>query len=121
MPLTEHPSDHPLKIQAWSPGEIKINDQRYTENILLTVDFQVLPWDGIDYEVLLQGKPELVLLGTGEIQSFLPPALMALFYAQGIGVEVMTTAAAVRTYTVLTSEDRRVSAGLIIKGEKHEV
>jgi uncharacterized protein len=114
MPLTEHPADQPLIIQAFKPGEIKINDKIYTENIMLTADFLVLPWDGSNYEVLLQGKPELVLIGTGETQSFLSPALMALFYTRGIGVEVMTTAAAVRTYTVLTSEDRKVSAGLII-------
>jgi uncharacterized protein len=114
MPLTEHPADQPLIIQAFSPGEIKINDQIYTESIMLTADFQILPWDGLNYEILLQGKPELVLIGTGATQSFLSPALMAVFYERGTGVEVMTTAAAVRTYTVLTSEDRKVSAGLII-------
>ena len=114
MPLTEHPADQPLIIQAFSPGEIKINDQIYTESIMLTTDFQVLPWDGTNYEVLLQGQPELVLIGTGATQRFLSPALMALFYTRGIGVEVMTTAAAVRTYTVLTSENRKVGAGLIL-------
>lgn len=114
MPLTEHPADQPINIQSFTPTSVTINDESYASSIIITADFQILSWDGISLEPMLQGKPEVVLVGTGITPNFLTPAQMAVFYERGIGVEVMTTAAAIRTYTVLTSEDRKVSAGLII-------
>jgi uncharacterized protein len=122
MPLTEHPSDNPITIQSITPEQIVINKETYTQSVLLTADFQIIPWsvkklDDLTralLEPLLQGNPELVLIGSGLEMKFLNPALMAVFYERGIGVEVMTTAAAARTYTVLTSENRKVGAVLII-------
>ena len=58
-------------------------------------------------------EPEVVLLGTGASQIFLPPELMMRFYGRGIGVEVMTTDAACRTFNVLVSEGRKVVAALL--------
>lgn len=121
MPLTEHPSDQPINIQSFSPGKLVINEQTYTNNVLITADFKISPWEvssieslsRATLEPLLQGNPELVIIGTGDTTVFLPPALMIVFYEKGIGVEVMTSAAAVRTYTILTSEDRHVSMGLL--------
>jgi uncharacterized protein len=39
---------------------------------------------------------------------------MAVFLQQGIGVEVMDTAAACRTYNILLGEGRRVVAALFM-------
>lgn len=114
MALTEQPSDHPIIIKSLSKGSIQINDQVYTHSLILTADLQILPWDGVDFTPLLEGSPEVVLIGTGDSTTFLLPERLMMFYDRGIGVEVMTTSAAVHTYTILTSEDRKVSAGLII-------
>ena len=66
------------------------------------------------FETLLDLKPELVILGTGEKMHF-PPAKDYLFLQQqGIGVEVMTTSAACRTYNFLVSDGRNVAAGLFM-------
>jgi len=63
---------------------------------------------------ILALRPELVLLGTGARQVFPSPAVLAAFLTRGIGVEVMTNAAAARTYSVLAGEGRRVAAGFVI-------
>lgn len=57
--------------------------------------------------------PEVVLLGTGETLNFPAQEILAELTAQQIGVEVMDTAAACRTYNILMNEGRRVVAGLI--------
>ena len=62
---------------------------------------------------IFEMKPEVVLLGTGAKQVFLPPQLMMQFYNKGIGIEVMTTDAACRTFNVLVSEGRNVLAALM--------
>lgn len=112
MPLTEHPACQPINIQSITAQSITINDKSYSSSLIITADFHILPWDGENLEPLLQGHPEVIIIGTGLTTRFLSPAQTAVFYERGIGVEVMTTPAAVRTYTVLTSEDRKVSVGV---------
>ncbi len=57
---------------------------------------------------------EVVLIGTGAHQQFLHPRLTGVLLSARIGVEVMDTQAAARTYNILMSEGRRVVAALII-------
>jgi uncharacterized protein len=63
---------------------------------------------------LLAVRPDVILLGTGEMQRQLPPALLYRSLAQGIGLEVMSNAAAARTYNLLLGEDRNVLAAFIL-------
>ncbi|ROR32106.1 Mth938-like domain-containing protein [Inmirania thermothiophila] len=58
--------------------------------------------------------PEVVLVGTGARLRFPAPEVTAPLLARGIGVEVMDTGAACRTYNVLASEGRRVVALLLL-------
>jgi uncharacterized protein len=67
-----------------------------------------------DLDPLLALAPELLVLGTGADQAFPPAAVLAACLQRGIGIEVMTNAAAARTYSVLAGEGRRVAAGFII-------
>jgi uncharacterized protein len=64
-------------------------------------------------EKILGLNPEVVLIGTGSRQAFLPPELMMFFHDRHIGIEVMSTDAACRTFNVLVSESRNVAAALI--------
>lgn len=122
MSLTQHPANQPIVIQKIMTDGLLINETLYENSLILTADFQILTWEAKSVSeltlpllrLLLQGEPELVIIGTGQETAFLSPALSTVFYERGIGVEVMTTNAAVRTYTILTSEDRKVTAGLII-------
>lgn len=55
-------------------------------------------------------KPEVVLLGCGKSMRYPPAESLAPLHRLGIGVEVMNTAAACRTFNILASEGRDVVA-----------
>ena len=66
-----------------------------------------------DFEQILALRPEVVLLGTGARQRFAHPRLYASLSAARIGLEMMDTGAACRTYNILMAEGRKVLAALI--------
>ena len=59
--------------------------------------------------------PEILVLGTGDRIRFPASQLFAALAERGIGLEVMDTAAACRTYNVLVGEQRPVVAALILR------
>lgn len=59
------------------------------------------------------GGVEVVLLGTGPRQQFPRPEILRGLARAGIGVEVMDTLAAARTYNILMAEGRHVVAVLL--------
>ena len=61
---------------------------------------------------LIDLKPEVILLGTGEAQVFPSHDILAPLYPARIGIEVMSTDAACQTFNVLISEGRAVLAAL---------
>lgn len=67
-----------------------------------------------DFTQILAMQPELVLLGTGQHLQFPDMAVLQPFYQAAIGVEVMDTAAACRTYNILVAEGRGVLAALLL-------
>ncbi|MDF1791615.1 MAG: Mth938-like domain-containing protein [Thalassobaculaceae bacterium] len=56
---------------------------------------------------------DILLIGTGTRQVFLPPARRAEIRAMGPVAEVMDTGAACRTFNLLLAEGRRVAAALL--------
>ncbi len=94
------------------------------EGSLLILQDQVLPWapkalsdlgPGDIQAVIDLGarEVEFVLLGVGAKPAPSPPAVRQALQAAGIGLEVMDTAAAARTYNVLAAEGRRLACALI--------
>jgi uncharacterized protein len=67
-----------------------------------------------DFRAIAALEPEIVLLGSGRGLRFPPAALLAPLYERGIGVEVMDTGAACRTYNILVTEGRIAAAALIM-------
>jgi uncharacterized protein len=57
---------------------------------------------------------DLLLLGTGREVVPVPEALRQRFREARIGLDVMQTGAAARTYNVLLAENRKVGAALIL-------
>jgi len=121
MDLTlEKPGDH-LFIRSVSAQGIQVVDEFYHSSIIVSAkrvipDWPVTSFENISeqhLEKIIDLQPEIVLIGSGARQAFLPPPLMMFFYNRGVGFEVMTTAAACRTFNVLVSESRNVVAGLI--------
>lgn len=58
-------------------------------------------------------QPEFLLLGTGATMAFPPRALVAALEEKGIGVEVMDSRAAARTWGMLRSEERWIAAAIM--------
>ena len=67
-----------------------------------------------DLEPALATDPDIIILGTGD--ALLRPKLdlMGLMAERGIGLEIMSTPAACRTYNVLLHEGRAVAAALFM-------
>lgn len=91
-------------------------------SIALTPDEFLGQWRGAPvaelgeshFEAVLETDPEIVLLGTGPNNIFPSRELTFAFARKGIGLEVMDTAAAARTFNVLANEGRRVAAVLYL-------
>lgn len=74
------------------------------------------PWGGYDDEAaLLALAPDVDVLfvGTGAEIAHIPAALRSVLEDAGLGVEVMNSPAACRTYNVLLSEGRRIALAVL--------
>ncbi len=91
-------------------------------SLILTATEIVLDWpprtvDELSPEHLqsaLVFEPEVILLGTGARQIFPSGHALASVQRAGVGIEVMDTRAACRTFNVLVQEGRKVVAALIL-------
>jgi uncharacterized protein len=121
LKLHQDPRTSLNTVTAYGPGFIEINAVRFTGNLIFSPDRPASPWNPSsfetlsagDFEALLALEPEIVLIGTGSRQRFPRPALYAALTRARIGVEVMDTPAACRTYNILTAEGRRVVAAVL--------
>jgi uncharacterized protein len=108
-------------IRSVSEKGVRVNHDLYTHPFIISGQRIIPEWDvaGVDdideasLQVIFDLQPEVVLIGTGKTQVFLPLATQAHFYRRNIGFEVMSTDAACRTFNVLVSEGRRVVAALL--------
>ena len=121
MDLThQRPGEHHY-IHSVSNQGIRIADQLCSSALIVSANRLITDWPvsraeeiGIqDLEQILQLEPEVVLIGTGQRQVFLPPELLMYFYKRSVGIEIMNTQAACRTFNVLVSEQRNVAAALL--------
>ena len=109
-------------IRSYGPGQLRIGDALHARSVIVTATTVIAPWrpatapelTAADLEPLLGLGPEVVLLGTGARQQFPDLQVLRILHEQRIGVEVMDTAAACRTYNVLVTEGRNVAAALIV-------
>ena len=110
-------------VTARGPGFVAINGRRYEHSLVVTPD-------SLDPELpaatlgelraehlvpLAASGCDVMLLGTGARQRFPSPAILRPMIDARIGVEVMDTAAACRTYNLLMAEGRKVVAVLIVE------
>ncbi len=122
MKFSEDLENKHRMITAYGDDFITIEQRRYTHSLLLTDDQPPRQWSITDAAVitpadldpLIAANPEIILVGTGPRQRFLPPALLHHVMQHSIGCEVMTTAAACRTFNIILGEGRRVATGLIL-------
>ena len=126
-------------IHSYEPGAIKIRPrieahedsiegnsaqrqlQLLTGSLIVTPELLIENWlesapqlHPNDIDRIMETHPEVILLGTGETMKFPDSKLLQSCYQANVGIEVMNTAAACRTYNVLASEGRKVAAALMI-------
>lgn len=122
MQLNHELPDYAFTLRAADGVTARVNDRTLSASFILSPQQLVEDWPVRDSAALtpddltplLALQPEVILLGTGERQIFPPAAVMAACLRQGVGLEVMTNAAAARTFNVLASESRKVVAGFLL-------
>ncbi|MBX3709825.1 MAG: Mth938-like domain-containing protein [Gammaproteobacteria bacterium] len=111
-----------FQIRSYQPGYIQVNEKIFTRSILIAPDKLIEDWqpqaiDELKAESLtpiISFKPDILLLGTGSTLVLIPVEVYGELINLGIGVEVMSTSAACRTFNVLSSENRKIMAALIV-------
>lgn len=122
MLLTQENYNDVFPVQAYEAGRLKVNNQWFSHSVSLRFGAEPQAWPVeqihnltlAQLEPLLTLRPELILLGSGDKLVFPAPTLLAQITAQGIGIEIMDTKAACRTYNLLLAESRRVIAALFL-------
>ena len=107
---------------GYGSGYVLINQKRYDNNLITMPDHIIENWQVQSFEqlseehfdLLLPFQPEIVLLGTGATLQFPSPFVTNKLIAVKVGVEVMDTNAACRTYNILMAEGRNVAAALLL-------
>ena len=109
-------------VTGYGDDHVLINSSRFEHSLVVLPDEILRDWpvtslvqlSAEHFLAVLETKPELVLLGTGRQHRMPSPRLYASLLEHNIGVEVMDTGAACRTYNILTGEGRRVAAALFM-------
>lgn len=107
---------------GYGDGYVAVSGERYEHHLLVTPGRAAERWavagfdalTAADFQALLALEPELVVLGTGATLRFPRPEVTRPLMQAMVGLEVMDTRAACRTYNVLLSEDRRVLAAILL-------
>lgn len=112
-------------IAAWRNGAILVGEDWLHGHVIISPETIIRDWavdtptslavDELEPAVVLQ--PEILLVGTGARLELPEANLMQLLAERGIGLEIMDTPAACRTYNVLAHEHRRVVAALFRPGD----
>ncbi|PPC81617.1 MAG: hypothetical protein CTY31_13050 [Hyphomicrobium sp.] len=118
--IAHYPSETP--ITAYGNGGFRFADMSHKGSILC-LPSGIFAWQVSDPNQLTAhdlafvieslSAPTVLLLGTGATQVWPDEALSRAFLDANLGLEVMSTGAAARTYNVLLAEKRRVAAALI--------
>lgn len=109
-------------ITAYGNGGFRFADMSHRGS-MLCLPSGMYAWEAISIDELKLdhiartlselSPPAVLLLGTGQNQVWPLNSILKAFAAAGIGLEVMSTGAAARTYNVLLAERRTVGAALL--------
>jgi len=122
MKLHHNNQDGMNIIKAYTENTVTINEETYSHSIVVQANYLEAAWrpqdidelDSAAIRELAKLDTEIILLGTGQQQRFPDRRLFIPLYDRNIGIEVMDTPAACRTYNILLEEGRTVTAALLI-------
>jgi uncharacterized protein len=109
-------------LTGYGTGYLAVNGSRYEHALIVTPDAEPQPWPVTavatmtteNTGLLLANAPEIIIIGTGPTQVFPEPAQLRTLLEARVGLEIMNTPAACRTYNVLMGEGRRVLAAICL-------
>jgi uncharacterized protein len=111
-----------IELESYGNGGFRFGEMSHRGSLLI-LQSGIYAWDYQRYEdvdltafdLLFReaSETEFLLFGTGGEQRFPSSEMKAAFSAAGLGLEVMDTGAAARTFNVLINEGRKVAAALI--------
>ena len=137
-PLQPEINNSLYSINRYEKEFIEINGQRWSQSCIISTENKPIPWEpkSIDevnesnLNIIRSLRPEIIILGTGEKHSFLPQGLVIFPIDEddeisrfletnenkktSIQIECMNTAAACRTFNILSQEERKVVAAILI-------
>jgi uncharacterized protein len=109
-------------IDAYGNGGFRFAGMSHKGSLLCLPD-SILAWtpvavgevtpESLGPVLAAAGRLDFLLVGTGAEHRVLPAPAREALAGRGIGLDVMTTGAAARTWNVLIAEGRRVAAALI--------
>lgn len=117
---SENPASN--KIISYSDDSFTLKNKVINSNIVISSDRLIENWSVTSYKILalqhmdeiIEWQPELILLGTGIEAGFQNYELLSYLATKNIGLEIMDTGAACRSYNLLIDEGRNVVACLFL-------
>lgn len=112
-------------ITGFTPTGFKSGDQRFDQGLLISPE-QAVSWSvasdqDLDITKLLEAlalspAPEFLLFGSGPQMKQPPASFRRQVEAQGMGIEVMDSRAAARTWGILRAEERWIIGAFLPLG-----
>jgi len=115
MRLNEISDNKAQPVDGYGPGFFRIGGT-VLEGPVLLLPAGIVPWAGYqerDGLIAAADAIDVLIVGTGAAIAQIPPDFRSAMEGAGVGVEIMASPAACRTYNVLLSEGRRVGLALI--------
>lgn len=115
MNLTEVTFDDARPFDGYGPNFFRVGGE-VVEGPMIVHSGGMTSWGGYadaDALLALVGLVDVILVGTGADIAHVPADLRATVEEAGLGLEVMNSPAACRTYNVLVGEGRRVAAAVL--------
>lgn len=103
-------------IRAIEPGRVRVGERWFSGPLIVSAQDIIDDWHPPEpqdltlaqLERVLELEPEILLIGTGRSPALPNVELIGTLAKRGVGLEMMTTDAACRTFNVLVHEYRRV-------------
>ena len=110
------------KIISYSNGSFRLKDSLLKRNIVISKNCLIENWIVESYhnlatrhlDQIISWQPELIIIGSGSVPSFPNAELIEHTASRNIGLEIMDTGAACRSYNLLIDEGRDVVACLFL-------
>ena len=114
MQLSEIDFGEAIPIEGYGAGFFRIAGQAVRAPLMIK-KAGAKPWDGYDdiqSLVAFCRDIDVLFVGTGREITRIPRDFCTVFEQAGVGIEVMNSPSACRTYNVLLSQERCVAAAL---------